>query len=48
MTEQQIEVMKNYISFLEKRLEHATSMHEQAMDMVFTLVGKLKSAEAPE
>ena len=33
---------RDYIEFLEKRLEHSTTMHEHAMGMVHTLMGKLK------
>lgn len=33
---------RDYIEFLEKRLEHYTTMHEHAMEMLHTLMGKLK------
>lgn len=33
---------RDYIEFLEKRLEHSTTMHEHAMKMLYTLMGKLK------
>ena len=36
----QIQALKEYIAFLEKRLEHSTAMHEQAMEMVRNLIGK--------
>ena len=42
MSDKQIQALKEYIAFLEKRLEHSTAMHEQAMEMVRKLVEKLK------
>ena len=33
---------REYIEFLEKRLEHSTEMHEHTMEMLYTLIGKLK------
>lgn len=38
----QIQALKDYIAFLEKRLEHSTAMHEQAIEMVRKLMEKLK------
>ena len=43
MNEQtQIQVMKEYIAYLEKRLMHSDVMHEHAMVMVRKLMEKLK------
>lgn len=42
MNDNQIKALKDYIAFLEKRLEHSTAMHEQAMEMVRKLIEKLK------
>jgi len=42
MNDNQIKALKDYIAFLEKRLEHSTAMHEQAMEMVRKLMEKLK------
>lgn len=43
MNEQdRIQVMKEYIAYLEARLIHSEKMHEQAMDMVIKLMEKLK------
>jgi len=43
MTEQiQIQVMKEYIAYLEKRLQHSDMMHDHAMEMVRKLMEKLK------
>ena len=32
---------REYIEFLEKRLNHSTEMHEKAMGMVYKLMGKI-------
>lgn len=42
-TEEQVQVMKNYISYLEDRLAHSNRMHDQAMEMLKKFVDKWKS-----
>ena len=36
-----IQVMQEYIAWLEKRLQHSEKMHEHAMEMLNKLMGKL-------
>jgi len=38
----QIQLMKEYIAYLEKRLLHSDMMHDHAMEMVRKLMEKLK------
>jgi hypothetical protein len=38
----QIQLMKEYIAYLEKRLLHSDMMHDHAMEMVRKLIEKLK------
>jgi hypothetical protein len=38
----QIQLMKEYIAYLEKRLMHSDMMHDHAMEMVRKLMEKLK------
>jgi len=38
----QIQIMKEYIAYLEKRLLHSDMMHDHAMEMVRKLMEKLK------
>jgi len=38
----QIQLMKEYIEYLEKRLLHSDMMHDHAMEMVRKLIEKLK------
>jgi hypothetical protein len=38
----QIQIMREYIAYLEKRLMHSDVMHEHAMEMVRKLMEKLK------
>ena len=38
----QIQLMKEYIEYLEARLIHSEKMHEQAMEMLRKLMEKLK------
>lgn len=38
----QIQLMKEYIAYLEKRLMHSDMMHDHAMEMVRKLIEKLK------
>jgi len=37
-----IQVMKEYIEYLEARLIHSEKMHEHAMEMISKLMEKLK------
>ena len=38
----QIQIMREYIAYLEKRLVHSDAMHDHAMEMVRKLMEKLK------
>jgi hypothetical protein len=40
--QERIEVMKDYIQYLEARLLHSDKMHFHAMEMVRKLIGKLR------
>ena len=43
MTDQeQIQLMKEYIGYLEARLHHSDKMHDHAMEMLRKLIGKFK------
>ena len=38
----QIQLMKEYIEYLEARLIHSEKMHDHAMEMISKLIEKLK------
>jgi hypothetical protein len=40
--QKRIQIMKEYIESLERRLHRSEQMHEHAMEMVRKLIGKLK------
>jgi hypothetical protein len=40
--QEQIQLLKEYIAYLEARLLHSDKMHEHAMEMVRKLMEKLK------
>jgi hypothetical protein len=43
MTDQeQIQLMREYIAYLEARLLHSDKMHDHAMEMLRKLIGKLR------
>ena len=42
ISEQKAKSMAAYVSWLEERLLHSDRMHTQAMEMLRTLMGKLK------